>query len=74
MVATKPVDAMNNSIAFSFVGDAAKSAMDIYWDPEAGIEYDVNADFDQDSDSSAFSTIQSSVLFLVASVGAFLAM
>ena len=74
VVATKPVDATNNSIAFSFVGDAAKSAMDIYWDPEAGIEYDVDTDFDDDSDSSAFRTIRSSVLFIVVSVGAILAM
>ena len=75
VVATKPVDPMNTSIAFSFVGDAAMSATDIYWDPEAGVNY--ASETVPGSTSFAFnanSMMTSSVLFLFASVGAFLAM
>jgi hypothetical protein len=39
VVATSPLDTTSNSIAFSFIGDAAKSADDIFWDPETGINY-----------------------------------
>lgn len=40
VVATSPSDSSSGSkIAFSFIGDAAQSASDIFWDPEAGINY-----------------------------------
>ena len=42
VVATSPTDATNpteEQIAFSFIGDGAKSSPDIYWDPEAGVGY-----------------------------------
>jgi hypothetical protein len=45
VVATSPTSADDSEItkerriAFSFVGDAAMSASNIYWDPEAGIGY-----------------------------------
>lgn len=41
VIATSPLESSttSESIAFSFVGDAAHSAADIYWDPEAGIQY-----------------------------------
>jgi hypothetical protein len=41
VIATSPLaNAANaNEIAFSFVGEAARTAQDIYWDPEAGVEY-----------------------------------
>ena len=38
VIATSPNDG-SDMIAFSFVGDEAHSAPDIYWDPEAGIGY-----------------------------------
>ena len=45
-MATSPTYILENSenssqqrIAFSFVGDAAISASNIYWDPEAGVGY-----------------------------------
>jgi len=34
-----PGDKSSEFIAFSFVGDAARSASEIYWDPEAGVGY-----------------------------------
>jgi hypothetical protein len=49
VVATSPISANNSEImpgrriAFSFVGDAAISASNIYWDPEAGIGYSENS-------------------------------
>jgi len=43
VVATSPLDTASDSIAFSFIGDAAKSADDIYWDPTTGINYASNS-------------------------------
>ena len=34
-----PGDKSSEYIAFSFIGDAARSATEIYWDPEAGVGY-----------------------------------
>ncbi len=61
VVATSPtyIENTENSqqrIAFSFVGDAAISASNIYWDPEAGIGYFESA--------SAAAGVQSSFFFL----------
>jgi len=42
VVATSPISLGNEtfqSIAYSFVGQGAHSASDIYWDPETGIDY-----------------------------------
>ena len=42
VVATSPSDATipgAEQVAFSFIGDGAKSSPDIYWDPEAGVNY-----------------------------------
>jgi hypothetical protein len=39
VVATSPLDTESDWIAFSFIGDAAKFADDIYWDPEMGVNY-----------------------------------
>jgi hypothetical protein len=39
VVATSPLDSTSDSIAFSFIGAAARFAEDIYWDPETGINY-----------------------------------
>jgi hypothetical protein len=58
VVATSPTFIQNTAensqqwIAFSFVGDAAISASNIYWDPEAGIGYSQSSD--ADPISSAF--------------------
>jgi hypothetical protein len=43
VVATSSSDPTSNEIAFSFIGDAARSAADIFWDPEAGISYSQSA-------------------------------
>lgn len=41
VVATSPArSSAVERIAFSFVGEAARSSEDIYWDPEAGVAYD----------------------------------
>ena len=58
VVATSPTYIENTAnsqqwIAFSFVGDAAISASNIYWDPEAGIGYFESAD---SSDADPFSS------------------
>jgi hypothetical protein len=61
VVATSPISADDSEImperriAFSFVGDAAISASNIYWDPEAGIGY---------SDGSGGGRLGPSLLFL----------
>ena len=34
-------DQSSQPIAFSFIGDAAQGSPDIFWDPEAGVAYDV---------------------------------
>jgi hypothetical protein len=47
VVATSPPSESSDAIAFSFVGNAAHRAVDIYWDPSAGIAYG--------SDAAAFS-------------------
>jgi hypothetical protein len=42
VVATSPADATMpgaEQVAFSFIGEGAKSSPDIYWDPEAGVDY-----------------------------------
>ena len=49
------------SIAFSIVGSAAHQAEDIYWDPEAGINYRSAS-----NDGSAASQLGLSVIFLLA--------
>ena len=38
VIATSPADG-DDSVAFSFVGDSAGMAGDIYWDPEVGVGY-----------------------------------
>lgn len=38
VIATSPVDG-SDVVAFSFVGDAARMAEDIYWDPTVGVAY-----------------------------------
>ena len=48
VVATSPSDTMpeedgRQRIAYSFVGDGAQSASEIYWDAEAGIGYESSA-------------------------------
>jgi hypothetical protein len=46
VIATSPEVALREgetTLAFSFVGDSAKSAADIFWDPEAGIGYSASA-------------------------------
>jgi hypothetical protein len=65
VVATSPtyIENTENSqqrIAFSFVGDAAISASNIYWDPEAGIGYFESA--------SAAAGVQSSFFLLLTGV------
>lgn len=44
VIATSPVNSTEDEnvqqIAYSFVGDAAQGASDIYWDPETGIGYE----------------------------------
>lgn len=43
VIATSPID-NSNLVAFSFVGDDAQGAGDIYWDPDVGVGYrDVRA-------------------------------
>jgi hypothetical protein len=42
VVATSPAVATMpgaEQVAFSFIGEGAKSSPDIYWDPEAGVDY-----------------------------------
>ena len=39
VIATSPTDSDGQIIAYSFVGDGAHSATEIYWDPQAGIGY-----------------------------------
>ena len=39
VVATSPTDGDGQIIAYSFIGDGAHSASEIYWDPQAGIGY-----------------------------------
>ena len=39
VVATSPTDDGGQIIAYSFIGDGAHSASEIYWDPQAGIGY-----------------------------------
>lgn len=47
VIATSPTQVEEDGsqkIAYSFVGEGAKSASEIYWDPEAGIEYEAEAE------------------------------
>ena len=49
VIATSPDDTLTGDssnqqqIAFSFLGESAKSARDIYWDPSAGVAYESGA-------------------------------
>jgi hypothetical protein len=45
VMATSPASESSDAIAFSFVGNAAHRAVDIYWDPSAGIDYSGAAAF-----------------------------
>jgi hypothetical protein len=72
VVATSP-DSTDNSesmpgrrIAFSFVGDAAISASNIYWDPEAGVGYSDSTSGVGRLGSSLFLSGALSWMFLVA--------
>jgi hypothetical protein len=43
VMATSPASEASDAIAFSFVGNAAHRAVDIYWDPSAGVGYESGA-------------------------------
>ena len=62
---TDPVDTPNpaqQSIAFSFVGDGAMSASNLYWDPETGVGYSQS---DSSTDGSDAGCLGQSALRLV---------
>jgi hypothetical protein len=74
VVATSPteLDTANpaqQSIAFSFVGEGAMSASNIYWDPETGVSYSETSGAGRVGQFSLFSVgtcLVSSMLFLAA--------
>lgn len=57
-------DKTNEMIAFSFIGDGAQGSPDIFWDPEAGIDYRI------ESANSGVGTLASSVGILTGLLGA----
>jgi len=64
VMATSPAVNVGNVqvIAFSFVGEAAKSAPTIYWDPQAGVDYMENTSSAGGSTSSSAGQSTSSSL------------